>query len=153
MLFLDDKTKIFAASLDKSNFAVSDRIKKTTEQWAKCEDVTPIDNKPSVDIQTKNWKYRSLGKAEIFAIESAVKEQLKDPESARFKHSKYVSNGKGAYCGLVNSKNSYGGYAGNTPFMVMLINNGKPHAGFIGMGGDDVETMSTLSVCRENGYF
>ncbi|POP43368.1 hypothetical protein CHU32_09820 [Superficieibacter electus] len=37
MIFLDDKTKIFAASLDKSNFAVSDRIMKTTEQWAKCE--------------------------------------------------------------------------------------------------------------------
>jgi len=37
MLFLDDKTKVFAASLDKANFAVSDRIKKTTEQWAKCK--------------------------------------------------------------------------------------------------------------------
>lgn len=37
MIFIDDKTKVFAASQDKSNFAVSDRIKKTTEQWAKCE--------------------------------------------------------------------------------------------------------------------
>lgn len=37
MIFVDDKTKVFAASQDKSNFAVSDRIKKTTEQWAKCE--------------------------------------------------------------------------------------------------------------------
>ncbi|EMG3208417.1 TPA: hypothetical protein UOJ16_000788 [Klebsiella pneumoniae] len=36
MIFVDDKTKVFAASLDRSNFAVSDRIKKTTEQWAKC---------------------------------------------------------------------------------------------------------------------
>lgn len=28
MIFVDDKTKVFAASLDRSNFAVSDRIKK-----------------------------------------------------------------------------------------------------------------------------
>lgn len=37
MIFVDDKTKVFAASQDKSNFAVSDRIKKTIEQWSKCE--------------------------------------------------------------------------------------------------------------------
>ncbi|ELP5232515.1 hypothetical protein R1Z32_001391 [Citrobacter freundii] len=153
MLFLDDKTKVFAASLSKTEFAISDRIARTTEQWANCIDVTP---KPSATINeqpTANWKYRSLTKQEINAVETAVKGHLKDPESARFKHSKFVSNGKGAYCGLVNSKNSYGGYAGNTPFMVMLINNGKPHAGFIGMGGDDAETLSTLSVCKDSGYF
>lgn len=37
MIFVDDKTKVFAASQDRANFAVSDRIKKTTEQWAKCK--------------------------------------------------------------------------------------------------------------------
>lgn len=36
IIFIDDNTKVFVASLDKANFAVSDRIKKTTEQWAKC---------------------------------------------------------------------------------------------------------------------
>lgn len=153
MLFIDDKTKIFAASPSKTEFAVSDRIARTTEQWANCTDVTPTPQVADTKQPTDNWKFRALTKQEISAIEAAVREQLKDPESARFKHSKFVSNGKGAYCGLVNSKNSYGGYAGNTPFMVMLINNGKPHAGFIGMGGDDTETISTLSVCKDNGYF
>lgn len=153
MLFLDDKTKVFAASLSKTDFAISDRIARTTEQWANCTDVTPKPSATTNEQPTANWKYRSLTKQEINAVETAVKDQLKDPESARFKHSKFVSNGKGAYCGLVNSKNSYGGYAGNTPFMVMLINNGKPHAGFIGMGGDDAETLSTLSVCKDSGYF
>ncbi|MEG1350647.1 MAG: hypothetical protein RSD49_21710 [Hafnia sp.] len=153
MLFLDDKTKVFAASLSKTDFAISDRIARTTEQWANCTDVTPKPRATTNEQPTANWKYRSLTKQEINAVETAVKDQLKDPESARFKHSKFVSNGKGAYCGLVNSKNSYGGYAGNTPFMVMLINNGKPHAGFIGMGGDDAETLSTLSVCKDSGYF
>ncbi len=37
MIFVDDKTKVFAANMDKSSFAVSDRIKKTTEQWAACQ--------------------------------------------------------------------------------------------------------------------
>lgn len=36
ILLLDDKTKVFVASIDKSEFAVSDRISKTTEQWANC---------------------------------------------------------------------------------------------------------------------
>ncbi|WP_154952869.1 MULTISPECIES: hypothetical protein [Klebsiella/Raoultella group] len=151
MLYQDDKTKIFVASPSKTEFAVSDRIAKTTEQWANCRNTSPESVAPMK--QPSNWKYRTLTKAEIAAIEVAVRDQLKDPESARFKHSKFVSNGQGAYCGMVNSKNSYGGYAGDTPFMVMLINNGKPHAGFIGMGGGDSETMATLSVCRDNGYF
>ncbi|HAS1479150.1 Uncharacterised protein [Enterobacter hormaechei] len=153
MLFFDDKTKVFAASLSKTEFAISDRIARITEQWANCIDVSPTLNNSDNEKPATAWKYRSLTKQEINAVEAAVKDQLKDPESARFKHSKFVSNGKGAYCGLVNSKNSYGGYAGNTPFMVMLINNGKPHAGFIGMGGDDAETLSTISVCKDNGYF
>ncbi|MEL0413245.1 hypothetical protein WNJ63_06530 [Klebsiella oxytoca] len=38
MLFLDDKTKIFVASPLKTEFAVSDRIAKTTEQWANCSE-------------------------------------------------------------------------------------------------------------------
>ena len=37
MLFLDDSTKIFAASPTNTDFAVSDRIAKTTEQWANCK--------------------------------------------------------------------------------------------------------------------
>lgn len=46
-------------------------------------------------------------------IESAIRERLKDPESARFP--KVVIEG-GQVCGLVNAKNSLGGYTGNIPF-------------------------------------
>lgn len=38
-------------------------------------------------------------------VEKAVKQQLKDPDSAQFQNVK-------GYCGEVNSKNSYGGYVG-----------------------------------------
>lgn len=150
MIFLDDKTKIFAASINKDDFAISDRIAKKTEQWANCKSII---QPHSGGASSANWKYRKLTKNEIAAIEEAVKDQLKDPESARFKHSMYVANGKGEYCGLVNSKNSYGGYVGDTPFMVMLINNGRPKAGFIGIGGDDAVTQATIRLCHESGYF
>lgn len=150
MLILDDKTKVFAAASDKSSFAISDRIGKTTEQWANC---TIINKEPAKPEKVESWKYRNLTTSEKKAVESAIRDQLKDPDSAKFKHSKYVSNGKGAYCGLVNSKNSYGGYAGDTPFMVMIINNKNPHAGVIALGGDSSAQTATITVCRDNGYF
>lgn len=50
-------------------------------------------------------------------IKRMVSERLKDPESARFRDIKTAGNGL-AGCGTVNSRNSMGGYAGATPFMV-----------------------------------
>jgi len=48
--------------------------------------------------------------------EDAVKEQLKDPASAKFEG---VRKGKTDQhiCGLVNAKNSFGAYLGSTPFV------------------------------------
>lgn len=49
---------------------------------------------------------------------NAVKENLKDPESATFRKLFLVKNQKGeAVCGEVNAKNSYGGYVGFQPFV------------------------------------
>jgi hypothetical protein len=45
-----------------------------------------------------------------------VKDALKDPESARFK-SDFIGK-EGAVCGLVNAKNSYGGYGGFERYIV-----------------------------------
>lgn len=50
LLILDDKTKVFAASVDKTNFAVSDRIAKTTEQWANCS----ADNEKITALASEN---------------------------------------------------------------------------------------------------
>lgn len=49
---------------------------------------------------------------------AAVKEKLRDPESARFQniYALQGSNGKRSYCGFVNAKNAFGGYVGKTLF-------------------------------------
>lgn len=68
MLFLDDKTKVFAASLDKSNYAVSDRIKKTTEQWAKCEEDKIASQKNKDNDEIKRIESMSSSEAEKYFL-------------------------------------------------------------------------------------
>lgn len=53
MLLLDDKTKVFAAMADKTSFAVSDRISKTTEQWEQCVIDTRAENQAKIDAEMK----------------------------------------------------------------------------------------------------
>lgn len=57
-------------------------------------------------------------------VKSTVKRLLKDPESAIFSEQTfYRDSEKNLWaCGLVNAKNSYGGYAGNTKFLVVTLN-------------------------------
>ncbi len=64
--------------------------------------------------------YRDLKDAEKTAISKAITDQLKDPESARFKWIKMVGDSI-YYCGLVNAKNSYGGYTGYKPFDASFV--------------------------------
>ncbi|MCH8622542.1 hypothetical protein [Undibacterium sp. TS12] len=49
--------------------------------------------------------------------EQLVREALKDPDSAVFRDVKYFRKTKGV-CGLVNAKNSLGGYVGFNDFML-----------------------------------
>ncbi len=51
-------------------------------------------------------------------VRSAVAAQLKDPDSARYGRM-FVSRKNGTtICGMVNSKNSFGGYTGEQPFVM-----------------------------------
>ena len=50
-------------------------------------------------------------------VENQVRGALKDPDSAKFGNISMDDSGKVA-CGLVNSKNSFGGYVGDQSFMV-----------------------------------
>ena len=52
----------------------------------------------------------------IYSIEKNVKKNLIDPESARFTNITFHRD-TGAGCGVVNSKNKMGGYAGETEFI------------------------------------
>jgi hypothetical protein len=53
-------------------------------------------------------------------IQDLVRSQLKDPDSAKFDGATTtVGEGKALVaCGIVNAKNSYGGYVGSMPYMI-----------------------------------
>lgn len=53
-------------------------------------------------------------------VVEAVKAELKDPDSAKFKGVKQTS--PGYWCGWVNAKNGYGGYTG---YSVFFYHDGK----------------------------
>ncbi|MCW5773550.1 MAG: hypothetical protein KIT16_18045 [Rhodospirillaceae bacterium] len=60
-----------------------------------------------------------LSKAQVRSVEAAVRGRLKDPGSARFDKvlAARRADGRVYVCGLVNARNSYGGYAGRSPFI------------------------------------
>lgn len=55
--------------------------------------------------------------ADIPRARAALKSNLKDAQSARFLGEVLKP---GAVCGIVNSKNSYGGYVGDTPYLFIV---------------------------------
>lgn len=58
-------------------------------------------------------------KKAILAAKKLVREQLKDPDSANFKHLTVYSKNEMLYvCGEVNAKNEFGGYTGFSRFLV-----------------------------------
>lgn len=68
----------------------------------------------------------SIDKKLIKKAHSSVKLSLKDPDSAKFKNEYVVSERSDdggtqvVVCGLVNAKNSYGGYAGFERYMYVV---------------------------------
>lgn len=87
------------------------------------------------------------------AIIKAVKENLIDPESANFKFVHSSPNEKNVYCGLVNSKNRFGGYTGFTVYQVMILSPDSAYMLTIGTGSSDsVDTQVAVQSCAENGF-
>ncbi len=78
--------------------------------------------------QRANFHYRPLSPAERESLRRSVSMTLKDPDAAQFKWIPVIADGPSGkpigYCGLVNGKNSYGGYVGYTRFYAAL----KPNA-------------------------
>jgi len=58
-----------------------------------------------------------MSKEEIAALKRSVSENLKDPDSAKFKDVGYDT--RGDKCGMVNAKNSFGAYTGFQRFTVL----------------------------------
>jgi hypothetical protein len=64
----------------------------------------------------------AFSKAEIALITKArfaVRSALKDPESARFSAMNIARNGA-VVCGVINAKNSFGGYVGKQMFAYLV---------------------------------
>lgn len=99
-----------------------------------------------------------LSQEEKLMIMKAVKKELIDPESARFKWVKLVNSVDTksdvmvkSYCGLVNSKNSYGGYVGDRPYSVTLgWSKGKMDKDIYVLMNSDPEI--TYLLCAKKGY-
>lgn len=92
--------------------------------------------------------------------EEAVRSRLKDPRSAEFadiRVHRYVNlkgNSDWAICGMVNAKNSFGGYTGMTPFVYLpdapasiqvYINHGRS------MSPGDVSHIVYQNTCLQPG--
>lgn len=93
---------------------------------------------------------RDATKAEIGYVQKGMVERLKDPESARYTNVQIVTGDDGVLtvCGSVNSKNSYGGYAGASRFMGILSPENK--SAFI-VGIDTPDKPFIQLMCSQKG--
>ncbi len=83
-------------------------------------------NLETADVGNKPSEYKSL-------VEGAIRNQLKDPDSAKFtgfsvpRREVMVEQGSFVYgystCVFVNSKNSYGGYTGKELYWAFIRDN------------------------------
>jgi hypothetical protein len=103
-----------------------------------------------------------LSNAEKSVIAKVIAGKLKDPDSAKFRWgpAHRVSGGVISYCGMVNGKNSYGGYVGFVPFYVDGVTHADrriylvvPPLAKVGGGSEDsVESEVVKRLCEKNGY-
>jgi len=97
----------------------------------------------------------SLSIRQITMVKNGVKAHLKDPVSAQFGNISASKDSKGQIyvCGLVNAKNSFGGYTGSKPFNGLLaeIKPGIGMFGVTGMGGTEIETSVVFRFCNAWG--
>ena len=110
--------------------------------------------------QAEALKYprRPLSATERSIVSDAVKSGLKDPDSAHFQwFTAIIRNGSSfPYCGLVNSKNSYGGYPGFAPFVsnINLDEDGNVlKASLAGIANVNIADADPVAgECRHYGY-
>lgn len=68
--------------------------------------------------ETPEEKEKRIAENAIWLVKDLVRAKLKDGKSAEFRNVNFVSKGKvEVVCGEVNSKNSYGAYAGWSRFI------------------------------------
>ena len=120
-------------------------------------------------VTTPLDEMRPLAPTEKAALAKTLSQTLKDPNAAQFKWLPVAASGSGpiGYCGLVNLKNSSGGYVGFRRFFAMISKgpkgdyikgriehiDGLPIApGGNSIEDDAIETGLTEDNCKEWGY-
>lgn len=103
------------------------------------------------------YREASVSQSSIFnAVEKKVSSKMKDPSSAIFRdlesHSS-ESNGKSIntiVCGYVNSKNTYGAYAGSRMFISTVIIDGYSiEVGSVTISNSVEQDKIILEMCRK----
>jgi hypothetical protein len=115
---------------------------------------------PGPSLETLNSvERRELSQSEKAALASVFAQTLKDPGSAQFKWLPVIMLERdGAtydYCGLVNGRNSFGGYAGFQKFYAQIRKNDKGAftRGLVRtIASDDVSVIATDGLCEKHGY-
>jgi len=102
----------------------------------------------------KRFVRHEITPAERQLVISAVTAKLKDPDCAKFgdMQAGVTSTWAISVCGQVNSKNSFGGYVGMTPFYA-VITDGKISPSGVGIAGgtgtySNVDNMLVEGVCK-----
>lgn len=102
---------------------------------------------------------RELTASEKQAVAATISKGLKDPSAAIFywtpANTPTGPSGVVAYCGMINGKNSYGGYIGASPYLASLIYRDGVAVGaaLVDIASDTTtSSAATLLMCRENGY-
>lgn len=87
---------------------------------------------------------------EVQAVTDALKSALKDPDSAKISDVRVSADGTTA-CGLVNAKNSFGGYSGNSVFYAMGVKNNTGQFVYAVIGVDSNGDTAAYTMCKQNG--
>lgn len=99
--------------------------------------------------------YVNLSERDKAAVESAIRNELKDPDSAKFKdfvaRADATSRGTFHVCGLVNAKNSFGGYSGFTIFYTVLFRSEASGGAIISFAAVASIGDTALYMCKRNG--
>lgn len=107
---------------------------------------------PAPKITTRPYH---LSAVELEVIKRDLAESLKDPGSAIFGAIAAVEDTKGVVtvCGVVNGRNSYGGYTGKKPFTGVLGTNtrGQRVFGLAGIGSTTNMSLSVMTLCERYG--
>lgn len=112
----------------------------------------PTTSKEPAVVVTKT---RPLSTPEQKVVQDSVRQELKDPQSATFKMLPINEDGApGTYCGMVNAKNSFGGYVGDTPFMATVTRRAGEVVSSFAMLPDSSQFGRTilLDMCAKKGY-